>query len=129
MMRAGIDRLDGFFPVRFVFALFGVLILLANASPGTPHNVAAFFTDGELVYDIDGRGYAVAPRLDRDKRQRAHPVALAPNGKAPLALAPPLLPVAGGPAVGILFRPDHALLRFYHLDERTSPSRAPPILL
>jgi len=125
-MRAAIDRMNGFFPMKVLFALLGVLALLANIPPDKPQ--AGFFSasDLKLVYGVVKSDYAVIPELDRDKRQRSHPTV--PFGDGQRLFAPAFLPLAGTPTLGTTPRPDSAPPRFHHLDQRTSPSRAPPTL-
>src|SRR5690625_5842552 len=94
-MRAAIDRMNGFFPMKVLFALLGVLALLANIPPDKPQ--AGFFSasDLKLVYGVVKSDYAVIPELDRDKRQRSHPTV--PFGDGQRLFAPAFLPLAGTP--------------------------------
>ncbi|HLS68313.1 MAG TPA: hypothetical protein VK035_03145 [Kiloniellales bacterium] len=111
---------------KILFACFGVLALLANASLGASHNLVAFFIDADFVYEIDVGDVAVIPKLERDKRQRAQTAAPAADGKTPVALV--LRRDRGGLQAQLVVLPEGAPPRFHHLDERPSLSRAPPPL-
>lgn len=127
-MSAAGNRSGGFFPAKVIFAFLGMLALLVNASPGTPHNLAAFFFDGDFVYDIDAGGYAVPPRVDRDKRQRSEGPLLPPEGVTALTPGAVSVTDAAPTAAVEIAWPRAAPPRFAHLEARTAPSRAPPYL-
>lgn|SRR5690554_1192315 len=109
--------------MKFVFILFGILAFLANAHPGKPHALATSLGDVDLVYEVTGNAVAVIPELERDTRARPHPADSSPDGKLPTALVPR---VGEKPAARAFPLLASAPPRFYHLDQRTSPSRAPP---
>lgn len=112
---------------KLLVAVFGVLAFLAAAAPHVPRSQAPVSAGDDLVYDLGSNDLAVLPKLERDQRQRAHP-AIPPVGEQPV-LAMDLAIAIGAPASGTALVPASAPLRFHHLDERTSPTRAPPILV
>lgn len=125
-MRARIDRINDTLPVKLLFALFGVLLLLANGIPGKSYSAADSFDDVDFVTGIGVNGYAVIPKFEREKRQRDHEAFSAAAGKT--SFVPPLQAVAEE-FVALGFLPDRSPARFHHLEESPSLSRGPPILL
>lgn len=124
-MRSGTYRTGGFLTAKLLFALLGIVAFLAQATPGPAHNLAAFFADGDLAYEVPTGDDALVPKLDRDERQRLSSSVPPIGENFPFAAGLLLLP--GRSTVASALLPDRALRRFYHLDERTSPSRAPPL--
>ena len=126
-MRSATETIRGSFPAKLLAAVFGVLLFLAAASPYVPHSQAPI-DDGQLVYDVGSSDPAVLPKLERDQRQRAHP-AMPPAGDDPVLAIIDYLVGLSPPAQATVLAPAPAPARSHHLEERTSPSRAPPILV
>ncbi|HLW27570.1 MAG TPA: hypothetical protein VKY54_07540 [Kiloniellales bacterium] len=110
---------------NYLIVVFGVLAFLANASPAAPHKLAAFSINGDFVYDVDPGGYTVAPRVDRDQRQRNHSLLPPPLEPAAVAFSAAFADLGTAlPHRGKI--PVDELRLSSHLEQRTDPSRAPP---
>lgn len=124
-MGSAIDRTRGISAARLLFAVLGVLALLVHASPAAPHSAVALLGDNDLVYDIHPGGFAVVPKLERDKSARGHPGEAEPGDQP--GLRPGLSDLGEALLLPVLVLPQQAPLRFHHLEERASAPRGPPL--